>query len=190
MIQSLGPASGGSSGRHIYPFSFFTAGFALSLSGGRLASPASGHTTRQFGWLPAQCPIPDIFCLEFVTSRVARGSFCKPLLAQTEAFHNLAIPIRVPAVQIVQQSPALVDHHDQSPPRRMVLDVALEVRCQIVDPLAQKRDLHFWGACVLNMRTELFDQRCFRCAQVPSPSSPKFSSSLRLIQSNTTFFQV
>jgi hypothetical protein len=63
----------------------------------------SNHTTRQFACFPAECPIPDIFRLEFVTSREACGPLpCKPLLAQTEAFHNLAIPIRVPAVQIVQ----------------------------------------------------------------------------------------
>ena len=38
------------------------------------------------------------------------------LLAQTKSFHNLAIPIRVATIQIVQQPPALVDHHDQSAP--------------------------------------------------------------------------
>jgi hypothetical protein len=38
------------------------------------------------------------------------------LLAQAESFHNLAIPIRVPAIEIVQQPAALVDHHDQSAP--------------------------------------------------------------------------
>ena len=36
------------------------------------------------------------------------------LLAQTKSFHNLAIPIRVATIQIVQQPAALVDHHDQS----------------------------------------------------------------------------
>jgi hypothetical protein len=58
------------------------------------------ETIRLF---PVECLIPDIFRLEFVTSCVACGVFpCKPLLAQTEPFHNLAVPIRVPAVEIVQ----------------------------------------------------------------------------------------
>jgi hypothetical protein len=39
-----------------------------------------------------------------------RGS---ALFTQTESFDNLAIPIRVAPVQIVQQSSAPVDHHDQ-----------------------------------------------------------------------------
>ena len=34
------------------------------------------------------------------------------LLAQTESFNNLAIPIWVAAIQIVQQPAALIDHHN------------------------------------------------------------------------------
>ena len=96
------------------------------------------------------------------------------LLAQAKAINNLAVPIRVTAIEIVQQTPALVDHHDQPPPGRMVFNVGLEVRRQVVDPLAEKRDLHFRRARILYMSPELFDQHGFRCAQVPSPSSPEF----------------
>ena len=80
------------------------------------------------------------------------------LLAQAKTFNNLAVPIRVAAVEIVQQTAALIDHHDQSAARCMVLHVGLEVRGQVVDPLAQKRNLHFRRACVLDMGSELFDQ--------------------------------
>src|SRR6267143_7317353 len=59
------------------------------------------------------------------------------LLAQTKAFDNLAIPIRVTTVKIIQQPPALVDHHDQPASRRVVLEVRLQMRRQIVDSLAQ-----------------------------------------------------
>jgi hypothetical protein len=63
-------------------------------------------------------PIPDLVHLEFIAARIAFAGFNQhsPLLAQAKPIHNLAVPIRVPAVQIIQQSPALVDHHDQSPP--------------------------------------------------------------------------
>src|SRR2546427_12562323 len=81
------------------------------------------------------------------------------LLAQAKTFNNLAVPIRVAAVEIVQQTAALIDHHDQSAARCMVFHVGLEMRGQIVDPLAKKRDLHFWRARVLNVGPELFDQR-------------------------------
>ena len=59
------------------------------------------------------------------------------LLAQTKAFDNLAIPIRVATVEIIQKPAALVDHHDQPASRRMVLQVRLQMRRQIVDALAQ-----------------------------------------------------
>src|SRR5579872_4747205 len=61
-----------------------------------------------------------------------RPAIAGQLLAQTKAFDNLAIPIRVTTVKIIQQPPALVDHHDQPASRRMVL----KVRLQMVDSLA------------------------------------------------------
>ena len=100
--------------------------------------------------------------------------YFEQLLAQAKAINNLAVPIRVTPVEIVQQPPALVDHHDQPAAGRVVFNVRLEMRRQVVDPLAKKRDLHFGRARILYMSPELFDQHGFRCAQVPSPSSPEF----------------
>src|SRR2546426_5049274 len=80
------------------------------------------------------------------------------LLAQAKTVNNLAVPIRVAAVEIVQQAAALIDHHDQSAPGCVVFHMGLEMRGQIIDPLAEKRDLHFGRACVLDMSPELFDQ--------------------------------
>ena len=65
------------------------------------------------------------------------------LLAQAKTFNNLAVPIRVATVEIVQQTAALIDHHDQTAPGCMVFHVGLEVRGQIADPFAQKSDLNF-----------------------------------------------
>jgi len=65
------------------------------------------------------------------------------LLAQAKAFNNLAVPIRVTTVQIVQQAAALVDHHDQTAPGCMVFNVGLEMRCEVADSLAQKCNLDF-----------------------------------------------
>ncbi len=96
------------------------------------------------------------------------------LLAQAKAINNLAVPIWVTPVEKVQEPPALVDHHNQPAAGRMVLNVRLEMRRQVVDPLAQKRNLHFRRARILYMSPELFDQHSFRCAQVPSPSFPEF----------------
>src|SRR5207249_10519759 len=92
----------------------------------------------------------DRLRVECVTSRERSGyrpdsnETAGRLLAQAKTFNNLAVPIRVAAVEIVQQTTALIDHHDQSAARCMVFHVGLEMRGQIVDPLAKKRDLHFW----------------------------------------------
>src|SRR6266849_5727120 len=106
MFHSFGPASGGT--RQIrLPFPFFTSlgNLLCRRAAGRCRLKLHYETIRLF---PVECPIPDIIRLEFVTWCVACGIFpCKPLLAQTEPFHNLAVPIRVSPVEIVQESPAL-----------------------------------------------------------------------------------
>src|ERR1700682_5160453 len=77
-----------------------------------------------------------------------RPAHAGQLLAQTKAFDNLAIPIRVTTVKIIQQPPALVDHHDQPASRRMVLEVQLKVRRQVVDGFAQQCNLFFRGDAI------------------------------------------
>src|SRR5579862_12486 len=59
------------------------------------------------------------------------------LLAQTKATNNLAIPIRVATVKVIQKTAPLVDHHDQPASRCMVLEVRLQMRRQVVDSFAQ-----------------------------------------------------
>ena len=50
------------------------------------------------------------------------------LLAQAKAINNLAVPIRVTAIEIVQQTTTLIDHHDQTAAGCMVFHVRLEMR--------------------------------------------------------------
>ncbi len=48
----------------------------------------------------------------FVKLQVVSRTALRFLLAQAKAFNNLVIPIRVSPVEIVQQAPPLVYHHD------------------------------------------------------------------------------
>src|SRR4029453_877242 len=108
MFHSFGPASGGTladpSALSFFYCILVSRSVVVLREGLFLLAPDRYNTRKKkFTFFPAEVPKPDIFRLEFVTSREACGPLpCKPLLAQTEAFHNLAIPIRVPAVQIVQ----------------------------------------------------------------------------------------
>jgi hypothetical protein len=65
------------------------------------------------------------------------------LLSQTQSFDNLAVPIGISTVQIIQQTPAPVNHHDQSAARGVVFRVRLEMRGQIVDSFTEQCDLYF-----------------------------------------------
>jgi len=62
----------------------------------------------------------DRLPVEYVTWRLRCGFRPKlpaiegRLLAQAKTFNNIAVPIRVAAVEIVQQPPAFVNHHNQT----------------------------------------------------------------------------
>src|SRR5208282_1707446 len=105
------------------------------------------------------------------------------LLTQAESFHNLAIPIRVAPIQIIQQPPAFVDHHDQPAPRSMIFCVGLEVGGEIVDALAQQRDLYFRRSGVFRVRTVLLDYTGFCVHQLAPPAETSCPCSTLLASS-------
>src|SRR2546426_11165776 len=70
------------------------------------------------------------------------------LLAQAKTFNNLAVPIRVAAVEIVQQTTALIDPYDKSAARCMGFHVGLKMIRQLVYPLSGRGDLEFGPARV------------------------------------------
>jgi hypothetical protein len=71
----------------------------------------------------------------------ARKAQCQ-LLAELELFGYRLVTVQIDGLQIIQQTPALTDHHEQSTPRTMILFVLLQVIGQMVDALRQQRNLH------------------------------------------------
>src|SRR5687768_13191854 len=65
------------------------------------------------------------------------------LLANAEASNQLGVPIGVLALEIIQQAPPLADQLQQPAARMVILRVYLEVLGEVVDPVAENRDLHF-----------------------------------------------
>jgi hypothetical protein len=61
---------------------------------------------------------------------------------------NRLIAQQVGLMEIIQQTPALPDHFQQTAPGTVVLDVLLQMLGQVIDSLGQKGDLHVRGACV------------------------------------------
>src|SRR5688572_6659267 len=65
------------------------------------------------------------------------------LLANAEASNQLGVPIGILALEIIEQTPPLADQLQQSAARMMILCVDLEVLGEVIDPVAENRDLHF-----------------------------------------------
>lgn len=57
-------------------------------------------------------------------------------------------------MEVIQQSPALSDHHQQSTARAVVFDVLLQVFGQMIDALGQKSNLYVSGPCVALVQAE------------------------------------
>ena len=70
------------------------------------------------------------------------------LLAELELLGNALITADVSRVEIIQQTPALAHHHEQSAAGTMVFFVLLQVLRQVIDALREQRDLHISRACV------------------------------------------
>src|SRR4051794_23677004 len=79
------------------------------------------------------------------------------LLADTEGLDDRSVTVEVLVFEIVQQSPALADQHEQAAARVVILRVSLEVLGQVRDPLRQQRDLHLGRARVTGFASEFLN---------------------------------
>ena len=83
------------------------------------------------------------------------------LLAQLQLLRDRLITAHVGVVQVIQQTAALADHHQQSAARTVILAVLLKVLGQMIDPLGQQSDLHIRRTRVLLVQSKRFDCLCF-----------------------------
>src|SRR5688572_2157406 len=115
---------------------------------------------------PSACLASLPVSMEIVRGPIRTSRFCKltlcmctfvirrpmktpyVLLADTEAADQLRIAIGVLALQVIEQTPALPDQLEQAAARVMILRVNLEVFREVVDAVAEKRDLHFRRPCI------------------------------------------
>jgi hypothetical protein len=62
---------------------------------------------------------------------------------------NRLVARQVGLVEIIQQTTALADHHQQSAAGTVVLDIFLQMLSEMINSLRQKGHLHVGGPCVL-----------------------------------------
>src|SRR5262245_40606724 len=95
-------------------------------------------------------------------SRKLKVSASRPsgprLLADAEGLDHAAIPLQVVPADVVEEPTAAADEHQEAAPGVVVLRVRLEVLGQVVDALAEERDLHLGRSAVGLMLLILLDQ--------------------------------
>src|SRR5215467_4781189 len=79
-------------------------------------------------------------------------------LADSELVRQDSVSLRVLLPEVFQEAAAPADEHEQAAAGVVVFLVGLEVIGQAVDPLGEKRDLHFRRARVAVVRLELLDE--------------------------------
>jgi hypothetical protein len=65
------------------------------------------------------------------------------LFSNPEALDQIGVAIRILPLQVIEQAPALANQFQEAAARVMILGVRLEVFRQVVNPLAEERDLNF-----------------------------------------------
>ena len=85
----------------------------------------------------------------------------KLLVAQFQLFRNGLVAAQILALQIIQQAPALADHHQQPAARAVIFFVGLQMLRQMIDALRQQRDLHVRRTGVSVMCLKLLYRLCF-----------------------------
>src|SRR5262249_54460113 len=83
------------------------------------------------------------------------------LTAQPKALNELLIALIVCALQIVEQAAALANHDEQAATGMEVLFMGLQMVRQVLDALAQYRDLHLRRTGVTLFAGIFLDERLF-----------------------------
>ena len=87
------------------------------------------------------------------------------LAADPETLNQGLVPLRRPALQIVQQTTPSSNHREQSPAGMMVFLVRLEVLCELENPLAEDRYLDLWRTAVSLVLLVLLDYLRFQISR-------------------------
>ena len=83
--------------------------------------------------------------------------FCFRLLAEFQLFRDGLVAADVCSVQIIQQTAALADHHQQPAARAVVFCVFLEMLGKMIDALGEQRNLHIRRTSIPFVQLKIFD---------------------------------
>ena len=84
------------------------------------------------------------------------------LLTELQFLGNRLITADVGRVEVIQQTPALANHHQQAPAGTVVFLELLQVLGQMIDPLRKQRDLDIGRPCIPFVELEIANRFRFR----------------------------
>ncbi len=79
--------------------------------------------------------LPELLLPPALAVKMAGSGFPEDLLAQFELFRNCLVSAQIGCLEVIQQTPALADHHQQPTTGAVILYVLLEVIGQVINPL-------------------------------------------------------
>src|SRR6266851_1759503 len=128
----------------------------------------------------ASLPVSKLSVLSpTMTSRVCIGG---ALLPDVQALDQIGVALRVLRLEVVEQPASAADQHQQATARVMIFRVGLEVLGEVVDALAENRNLYFgrtgvrvvclvganqFGLAVFGQRHGLFPPRALQSRSEP-----------------------
>ena len=84
----------------------------------------------------------------------------RTLLTKLQFFRDRMIALSVRVMEVIQQTPALTHHDEQTAPRAVIFQVLLEVLGQMVDAMGEQGNLDICRAGVALVNPKICD--CFR----------------------------
>ena len=76
-------------------------------------------------------------------------------LAKLELLGDRSIAAHIRVMQVIKQPPALADHHEQTPPGTVILQILLEMFGEVIDALGQQGNLDIGRAGVTFVQLEI-----------------------------------
>ena len=85
------------------------------------------------------------------------------LLSEAELSNDCTVSFDIDLLEIVKKASSLANHLEKAAARMMVLVVASEVLCEVVDSACENSDLNFGRTCVTFVTSEFCDDFCLFC---------------------------
>jgi hypothetical protein len=115
-----------------------------------------------------------------MTEGDGRANGQERLLAYSQPLNQTLVSVEVGVFKIIQKSSSLADKLQEAASGMVILDVSLEMLGEVLDPLAEQRNLHLWRAGVRLMKPKLLHD--YLTLWLSNPHNLRFFSLFLLVE--------